>query len=110
MELATCSGARQEAASLRIRSLRMRLTIWNVVVLVAVLLAFSGGTIFANRQRMAAGMDRELRERALRSPGGGPPPGQGGGGFGSNARAQNPPGGQVDNGQDRGGVDSPNLP
>lgn len=67
------------------RSLRFRLIFWNTAVLVVALGALGGTIAWLNLQRMSAGIDRELSDRARnfgRGPGFGPPggpnPGPGG--------------------------------
>ena len=46
------------------RSVRVRLTLWNVGVLAATLVAFGAGIYWDVRAGQAAGVDRQLRERA----------------------------------------------
>lgn len=59
------------------RSFRVRLTIWNIVVIAIVLIAFSAGIVYANQARLASDIDRELFDRAHSPPGPGGPRGPG---------------------------------
>ena len=49
------------------RSLRTRLTLWNVAILAATLVTFGIGMLLLNQNRLSSEIDRELRERASRS-------------------------------------------
>ncbi|HTQ08465.1 MAG TPA: HAMP domain-containing sensor histidine kinase [Fimbriimonadaceae bacterium] len=55
-------------------SFRARLTFWNAVVIVVVLVAFSAGIVYANQHRLAADIDAQLADRALHAPLPNPPP------------------------------------
>ncbi|HVT13520.1 MAG TPA: ATP-binding protein [Fimbriimonadaceae bacterium] len=76
-----------------IRSFRVRLTLWNVVVIALVLVAFSAGIVYANQARLSSDIDHELFDRAHSPPGGpfGGPPGPRG-------RGRRGPGGPDDSG------------
>ncbi len=67
------------------RSLRARLTFWNVAILGLTLLGFGFGLLYINQNQLSKAIDQELRERADRSQrpfGGQGPGGQGGPGQG----------------------------
>ncbi|MBI3910159.1 MAG: HAMP domain-containing histidine kinase [Armatimonadetes bacterium] len=55
-------------------SFRVRLTLWNVAVLVVVLGGFGLALCYSIRNGMSAALDREMALQARRPPGGGPPP------------------------------------